>query len=113
MQLSGEIAVVSGASSGIGAATARLLAEKGAHVVLLARREGALRDVAAQITLKGGKAAFYPVDLSDSAAVSAVARRIAAEVGPPAIIVNNAPATVCLRAPPDTGHLASVDEFCS
>ncbi|HJO88382.1 MAG TPA: SDR family NAD(P)-dependent oxidoreductase, partial [Alphaproteobacteria bacterium] len=48
-QIDGSLALVTGASSGIGAATAKALAIQGAHVLLLARRESALQDVAAHI----------------------------------------------------------------
>jgi short-subunit dehydrogenase len=89
MRVSGEIAVVTGASSGIGAATAELLAKKGARVVMLARRPGALDDVAARIRNAGGREAkFYPVDLSEPGAAATVVRRIKAEIGEPAILVN-------------------------
>ena len=90
MRVSGEIAVVTGASSGIGAATAERLAAKGARVLMLARREGALKELAARIGRNGGQAIPYPVDLSQPQAVAQVAQRIKAEVGVPAIVVNNA-----------------------
>jgi short-subunit dehydrogenase len=89
MQVSGEIAVVTGASSGIGAAAAELLAKKGARVVMLARRPGALDDVAGRIrNTSGREAKYYPVDLSQPHAAADVARRIKAEIGAPAILVN-------------------------
>lgn len=90
MKISGNIAVVTGASGGIGAATARALAEKGAHVVLMARRAEALNELASQIRMLGHKASPYAVDLSQPAAVAQAALRIKSEVGPPAIVVNNA-----------------------
>jgi short-subunit dehydrogenase len=90
MRVSGEIAVVTGASSGIGAATAELLAAKGARVLMLARREGALKDLAAKIARTGGQAVPCPVDLSQPQAIAQLARRIEAEIGVPGIVVNNA-----------------------
>ena len=90
MKISGEIAVVTGASSGIGAATARALAAKGAHVVLMARRAQALHELASQIRMLGHKASPYPIDLSQPAAVAQAALRIKSEVGAPTIVVNNA-----------------------
>ena len=90
MKIEGSLAVVTGAASGIGAATARALAHQGARVALLARRQQALDEVAAQIAAAGGAAHAFPVDLANADAVAAVARRITAELGTPDIIVNNA-----------------------
>lgn len=90
MEIAGKLAVVSGASSGIGAATTRLLAGCGARVVLLARTLPALEDVAAQIRAAGGTAHVFPVDLADIAATQATAKQILSEVGAPDILVNNA-----------------------
>ncbi len=90
MKINHTIAVVTGASSGIGAATAAALAGKGAQVVLLARSAAPLQTLAAEIVAAGGTAHAYPVDLTDAAAVAAVAGRVLAEVGPPDIIINNA-----------------------
>lgn len=84
----GKTALVTGASSGIGAATARALAQAGARVLLVARREGELERVASSIG--PGAATAYPVDLSSASAVSQMAQRITADVGTPDIIVNNA-----------------------
>lgn len=77
-------AVVTGASTGIGEATAKLLAEKGWHVVALARREQRLADLAQQIGCQ-----FIAVDLSDQSAVHAAAQKILAD-GPVDAVVNNA-----------------------
>lgn len=63
MEISGKIVAITGASSGIGRATAKLLAEKGAHVVLAARREAELRSVRAEIEGAGGKAFHCVVDV--------------------------------------------------
>ena len=88
MKLEGKTALVTGASSGIGAATARALAAAGARVCLAARRAGELEKVAG--SLPAGMASTYPVDLGDPAAVSDLARRVTAQVGTPDIIINNA-----------------------
>ena len=87
----GKTALVTGASSGIGAATARELAKAGARVILVARREEQLRSVAGSI---GDAASIYPVDLSDEKAVTALGERVTSEIGTPDIIVNNAGAGI-------------------
>jgi NADP-dependent 3-hydroxy acid dehydrogenase YdfG len=69
-------AVVTGASSGIGAATAIRLAEAGYRVVLTARRAERLADVAQQITAAGGSAEVYQLDVTDRVAVDALARSL-------------------------------------
>lgn len=90
MQINGKIVLITGASSGIGASIAKSMAKAGGKVVLLARREEALRAVAEEIVQAGGNARVYPVDLADTAAVAAVAQRIQHEVGAPDIVINNA-----------------------
>lgn len=90
MNVSGALAVVSGASSGIGAATAKLLAREGARVVLLARDPTRLDQVVAQIRSQQGEAERYVVDLADAAQIALMARTIQADVGTPDILVNNA-----------------------
>lgn len=90
MMINGKLAVVSGASSGIGAATAKTIAKAGGRVVLLARRREALDQVAADVTSAGGRAWTYSVDLADADAVAAVAKQIAEELGTPDLIINNA-----------------------
>ena len=67
------IAVVTGASSGIGAATARQLAEAGYHVVVTARRKDRIEALAAEITAAGGQATAYALDVTDRPAVDAFA----------------------------------------
>ena len=81
---------MTGASSGIGAATARAVARKGATAVLLARTQAELGTVAAEITAEGGRAHAYAVDCADREAVATVAPRIEADSGVPDVIVNNA-----------------------
>ena len=79
-------AVVTGASSGIGAATARQLAEAGHRVVLTARRTDRIEELAAEIRDKGGEATAHPLDVTDRAAVKA----FAASLDQVDVLVNNA-----------------------
>jgi short-subunit dehydrogenase len=90
MEIKGNIVLITGASSGIGAATARAMAAQGGHVLLLARNETALKKVESEIAAQGGKAKTFPIDLSDLYAVDNVAKRIKEEIGIPDIIINNA-----------------------
>lgn len=98
MKIDGRTVLVTGASSGIGAATARALAGKGARVVMLARTRKAIEDLATEIEADGGRAHAYAVDCADSDAVADAARRITDEVGTPDILVNNAGAGRLLYA---------------
>ncbi|MFI6036054.1 SDR family oxidoreductase [Streptomyces sp. NPDC051315] len=88
--LSGRVAVVSGASSGIGAATAERLAELGATVVVLARRKEKLDQVVKNIEAGGGTALALTVDVTDRAAVQAAADDVADRYGHADLVFNNA-----------------------
>lgn len=88
--LRGRAVLVTGASSGIGAATARQVAERGATVLLVARREDRLRAVATRIEAGGGSAYTYACDLTDAEAVDALVTRVLAEHGQVDYLVNNA-----------------------
>ena len=90
MNLSGATALVTGASSGIGAATARALARHGARVLLLARTASALESVASGIRAAGGHAEVCPVDLSDAEAVDRVFEALEARGLHPGFVVNSA-----------------------
>jgi short-subunit dehydrogenase len=84
------LVVVTGASRGIGAATAVAVAAAGADVVLVARRVSHLEPIAAQITTLGRKAYVEPLDLRDTDEAIATATRIVAEIGVPDAVVANA-----------------------
>ena len=101
MQISGKTALVTGASSGMGAAIAKELAKQGAQVLLLARNEARLIQVETEIKAAGGQARFYTVDLGDADAVKTVGQRIQTEVGTPDILVNNA-GSGCWKSLQDT-----------
>lgn len=97
--LTGRVAVVTGASSGIGAATAKRLAASGAKVAVLARRTDRLEHLVKEIEQAGGTALALPVDVTDAAALRAAAERIATELGTVDLLFNNA--GVMLPAPVD------------
>lgn len=88
--VAGKTVLVTGASYGVGEATARALAAAGATVLAVARSEDRLDDLVASITTGGGRAVYYPTDLTDESAVNALAERIDDEHGPLDIVVSNA-----------------------
>lgn len=85
-----RVAIVTGASSGIGEATAYCLAEAGFTLVLAARRADLLDRIVADITAQGGKALSVPTDLSDAEQTSALARTALDTFGRVDVLVNNA-----------------------
>ncbi|MFS4091150.1 SDR family oxidoreductase [Streptomyces sp. AF1A] len=95
--LDGRVAVVTGASSGIGEASAEHLASLGAKVAVLARRAERLDDLVARIGKNGGTAVAIAVDVTDAAAVRAAADRVETELGGADLLFNNA--GVMLPAP--------------
>ena len=84
-----KIALVTGASSGLGAQFARVLAANGALVVLAARREDRLKELRAEIESRGGEADVVPMDVTDLGSIDSAVARIEAENGPIDILVNN------------------------
>jgi short-subunit dehydrogenase len=88
--LAGEVAIVTGASSGIGAATARELACRGASVVLAARRVDMLEAQVRSIREAGGRAIAIPADMADASDVVMLAERASAAFGRVDVLVNNA-----------------------
>ena len=87
---SGEVGLVTGASRGIGAATALALAEAGAHVVLTGRDTRALESVEEQIHLAGGSATIAPVDLAEPDGIARLASAVLQRWGKLDILVINA-----------------------
>jgi 3-oxoacyl-[acyl-carrier protein] reductase len=84
--LAGKTAIVTGGSRGIGAATAAALAANGVAVAMVGRDESALDSVAAGITERGGRAIWITADCTVPADLGAMAERVSAELGPPAIL---------------------------
>jgi 3-oxoacyl-[acyl-carrier protein] reductase len=90
LSLTGRVAVVTGAGRGIGAATARLLAQAGAHVALVDRDAAGVTQTAEQIGVAGGEALPFTNDVTDAFAVERTFDRVAEEWGRLDVLVNNA-----------------------
>ena len=88
--LAGRVALVTGASQGIGRACAMMLAGQGATVALCARNEAKLAEVAAEITTAGGTAHVFALDLASEESIKACAKAVLAKLGKVDILVNNA-----------------------
>lgn len=89
-----EIVVITGASAGVGRATAREFARRGAHIGLLARGRDGLEAARREVEKLGGRALVIPTDVADADAVEEAAARVEEELGPIDIWVNNAMASV-------------------
>ncbi|HYO70034.1 MAG TPA: SDR family NAD(P)-dependent oxidoreductase [Archangium sp.] len=89
-RLDAKLAIVTGASRGIGAAIAQVLAENGFQVALLARDAQALSRLEQKLTAAGARARSFICDVADEAAVNATLARIETDLGVPGVIVNNA-----------------------
>ncbi|MCX4975032.1 SDR family NAD(P)-dependent oxidoreductase [Streptomyces sp. NBC_00620] len=90
VDLKGTVTVVTGASSGIGAAVARVLAARGSAVALVARREDRLAALAAELTAAGGRALSVPADVTDAEQARAAVECAVEAWGRLDILVNNA-----------------------
>jgi len=101
-------AVITGASSGIGAATALSLAAAGFPVALAARRTDRCEALAEQIRGTGGEAVAYGLDLTDPVSVSDFAKTVTAELGPIEVVVSNAGAVA-----PGIVHEVDPDRFAA
>lgn len=90
MSFAGQVAVITGASSGIGWALARTLAAEGCKVGLVARRREQLAELAGQIEKSGGVAAFAVADVIERAQIVAAIHELAARLGPVDLLIANA-----------------------
>ncbi len=88
--MNNKIVLITGASSGIGAATAKEFARKGAMVVLVARNEKKLRKIVEEIVNSGGNAKYFVADISNFEVVKHLAMSLKKEIGLPDVIINNA-----------------------
>src|SRR5690606_9318342 len=89
-----KVVVVTGASAGVGRATAIAFGRHGASVALLARGSDGLEEAAREVSQAGGRALVIPTDVADASQVDAAADRIVAELGPIDIWVNSAMVTM-------------------
>ena len=101
--LTGKVALITGASRGIGASTARLLAGQGAHVVISSRKQEDLDKVAAEIIAAGGKATAIAAHQGESAALKHLIGEIESQLGRLDILVNNAATNPYFGHISDTG----------
>jgi 3-oxoacyl-[acyl-carrier protein] reductase len=90
MSLSGRVALVTGASQGIGRACALKLAQSGATVAVAARNQEKLNELVGEIAASGGKAAAFPVDVADEEQIKTACKAIIGQFGKIDILVNNA-----------------------
>jgi 3-oxoacyl-[acyl-carrier protein] reductase len=90
MSLSGRVALVTGASQGIGRACAVKLSQSGATLALAARNQEKLHELVAEIETTGSKAAAFPLDVGDEEQVKSVCKSVIAQFGKIDILVNNA-----------------------
>ncbi|MBS0477840.1 MAG: SDR family NAD(P)-dependent oxidoreductase [Proteobacteria bacterium] len=109
-RLEGQLALVTGASRGIGAATAKAIAAEGAHVILTARSAGALEEVEEAIHAAGGTATIAPLDLTESDSIARLATAVSERWGALDLLVLNAATLGSLSAVPaiDPGEFARV-----
>ncbi len=110
-----RVVLVTGASSGIGRATALAFAAEGAHVALVARRAAVLDDVVAAAASPAGRLLAVPTDVGSPEQVAACFARVTTELGPIDVVVNNAglliPSPVTELAPADLEAMLRVNLF--
>lgn len=88
--VAGKVVLITGASSGVGEASARRLAQAGANVLLVARREEVLERVRSEIQAEGGEASVHPCDMSDTEEVGALVETVLEQHGHVDVVVSNA-----------------------
>jgi 3-oxoacyl-[acyl-carrier protein] reductase len=98
----GRVAIITGAASGMGRATAFLFADEGAKVAAVDRNADGVEAVVADITAAGATARAYAADMSQADAISSLVERVAADLGPIDILINNA--GISIPAPIDAEH---------
>ncbi len=101
--LTGRIALITGASRGIGEEIAKLLAEQGAHVIVSSRKIDGCKDVAESITKRGGSAEAFACNVGNMADITAIFEHIKSTHGKLDILINNAAAN------PYFGHILDTD----
>ena len=101
--LSDKLALVTGASRGIGEAAARLLAEQGAHVIISSRKQDACEKVAREIQDDGGQASAHACHIGDLDQIQKIFNHVREQYGRLDILVNNAAAN------PYYGHITETD----
>src|SRR3979411_2587075 len=102
LPLASRIALVTGASRGIGYATARALAKAGAHVIAVARTQGGLEELDAEIRKDGGSATLVPLDLADFDGIARLGAALHERHGRLAILIRKAGAA---PPPPPVRHI--------
>jgi NAD(P)-dependent dehydrogenase (short-subunit alcohol dehydrogenase family) len=98
IDLSGKVALVTGASSGLGARFAKVLAQAGATVALAARRTERLKELRAEIDAEGGEAHVYALDVTDVQSVQACVAQVESDLKKIDILVNNSGVSAQARA---------------
>lgn len=88
--LTGDVAVVTGASGGLGAHFASLLSENGAAVALTARRTDRIQTLADQLNAQGGRAIALPLDVAKAETIGPTLDRVQEQLGPVSLLINNA-----------------------
>jgi NAD(P)-dependent dehydrogenase (short-subunit alcohol dehydrogenase family) len=110
----GKTALITGASSGLGARFAKILAQAGAQVVLASRRVERLKELRAEIESNGGAAHVVPLDVTDYASIKSAVAHAETEAGPIDILVNNSGVSTTQRlvdvTPDDYAHVMDTNQ---